>query len=292
MKYSIRFVVQSGELELKGSLLAASLRNNLPLNVELIALVPVPEMKWGKLNKQTIKFLKSLSVKLVSIENQWEDYPIGNKLYAFDEPTKADRKIFLDSDIFCTSDFLPALDAYDSVFIAKAADLATFGQDEKEWTLVESHTGISMLKERTSSTVSNESMPAYFNAGVVVADAKLPFGEGWRKVCWLIDELKDQIETRPWLDQIGLPFTLSLLDLKPNFFGEDLNYPAHLKAIPANLPSLIHYHWPDIVVKESRLIKIIAELVGQYPLLGSILKSQDNWKGVYSEVAFYLEQRS
>ena len=47
------FVCQSGELEIKATLLAASLRRQFGRRVDLVAAIPQPEVRWGKISETT-----------------------------------------------------------------------------------------------------------------------------------------------------------------------------------------------------------------------------------------------
>ena len=126
MKYCFVFVCQQGELEIKSMLLAASLKENLRCNYELIAAIPQPESRWGKISENTEKLIKKLGIRKVEIENQIDlNYPIGNKVSCFGIESGADKIIFLDSDILCVRNFNPEKYLIHS-FNAKPADLPTF----------------------------------------------------------------------------------------------------------------------------------------------------------------------
>ena len=76
----ICFVCQSGVLEPKAILLAASLRLYFPQNVELIAAHPTLA---GPLRTETLKALAALDVGKIPVRNPLRpDYPIGHKFAA------------------------------------------------------------------------------------------------------------------------------------------------------------------------------------------------------------------
>lgn len=117
MSLSIAFVCQAGDLEAKALLLAASLRRALDgpgggaagprpesgPDVELIACLPTPEARFGRVADATRAALQALGVRTESIRNPLaDDYPIGNKLACFDLPTTAACRLFLDSDVLLT----------------------------------------------------------------------------------------------------------------------------------------------------------------------------------------------
>jgi len=80
-RYAFVFVCQAGEIEAKALLLAASLKNVLHCQYELIAAVPSPASIWGELSPDTRRQLDEFGVRIVPIENPIDpDYGIGNKL--------------------------------------------------------------------------------------------------------------------------------------------------------------------------------------------------------------------
>jgi hypothetical protein len=93
----ICFVCQSGALEPKAILLAASLRLHFPQNVELIAAHPTLA---GPLQTETLKALAALNVGKIPVRNpQRPDYPIGHKFAALMLLDGPDCGIFIDSDV-------------------------------------------------------------------------------------------------------------------------------------------------------------------------------------------------
>jgi hypothetical protein len=93
----ICFVCQSGALEPKAILLAASLRLHFPQNVELIAAHPTLA---GPLQTETLKALAALNVGKIPVRNPLRpDYPIGHKFAALMLLDGPDCGIFIDSDV-------------------------------------------------------------------------------------------------------------------------------------------------------------------------------------------------
>ena len=104
------FVCQSGELETKAALLAASIRAHYGTKPLLVAAVPQPEEEWGALQPDTIEFLERLNVRRLPIENPIGiHYPIGNKISCLERrlvpaaspsaSSARDRRIFAASAI-------------------------------------------------------------------------------------------------------------------------------------------------------------------------------------------------
>jgi hypothetical protein len=123
------FVCQSGELEIKATLLAASLRRQFGHRVDLVAAVPQPEARWGKISDTTRTLLEQLGVRLIQVFNRVnEEYGYANKIDCLNVKTTAAKTIFLDSDILCLRPVSD--DAFPAVFNAKAADLPTWSRSE------------------------------------------------------------------------------------------------------------------------------------------------------------------
>jgi len=69
MKYCFVFICQQGELEIKSMLLAASLKENLQCDYELVSAIPQPESRWGKISENAEKLIDQLGIRKVTIEN-------------------------------------------------------------------------------------------------------------------------------------------------------------------------------------------------------------------------------
>src|SRR6266498_3081084 len=94
--YCFVFVCQEGELTIQSLLLAASLKQFLRCDHELVAAVPGPVDRWGTPPVAALAMLRELGVRMVSITNPLDDdYPIGNKLACLDVETQADKVVFL-----------------------------------------------------------------------------------------------------------------------------------------------------------------------------------------------------
>ncbi len=273
MRYCIVFICQRGELEIKSMLLATSLKENLRCDYELVAAIPQPESRWGKISVTSEELIKQLGVRKVFIENQIDlNYPIGNKVSCLGIETDADKIIFLDSDILCVSNFDPEKYLTNS-FNAKPADLPTF----KNWKPVYNLFNLKLPTERMISSTSNEKMYPYFNAGMIAIDNRKEFGQMWIDCCKKIDKSEDILNKRPWLDQIGLPITLKKLNWDYGILDERFNFPAHQKKMPKTLPFLCHYHFPQIISEDERLLNFIDTLTGKYPLILELSKQYPQW---------------
>lgn len=286
-KLCVVFVCQAGELELKGLLLAASLRMNAKLvDIDLVAAVPDPEM-WGTLTPATERLIKALDIRKVVIECPFgSEYPIGNKLAAIGVETSAEVTVFLDSDILCLALIRPN-DLHTKGLKAKPADLNTYQGSLEQWELAYQFIGEGLPSERVLSTVSRETMLPYFNAGVVAVNNGKVFADKWLQVAKQIDECEDIQHKRPWLDQVALPVAAKALGYHFDVLDESFNYPAHLKPLdPCHLPKLCHYHSPDVVAHEPSLSILVGKLCEQFSDLRELLDTHTGWSEILKRAAW------
>lgn len=279
MKYSFVFICQQGELEIKSLLLAASLKRFLRCDHELVAALPQPESRWGKPADATLHLLASLEVRQALITNPVDEgYPIGNKLACLSIETTADKIFFLDSDILCLREF-SHLFRFEQAFNAKPADLRTFGSEPGEWGRVYAALGLDLPTVPVLATVGNQSMPPYFNAGMVAVRRDAGLGEVWADCARAIDANPAIGNKRPWLDQITLPVAVARLGLEVDCLDERFNYPAHLKPLDRqNLPYFCHYHSPDMLRREPLANALVVELVSEYPALRPLIEVLPEWR--------------
>ena len=280
MKYCFVFVCQHGELEVKATLLAASLKRHLRCDHELVAAIPGPEYVWGSPSRVTQDALRSLGVRTVCIENPiGPDYPIGNKIACLSVETDSEKVVFLDSDMLCLREFSGDARFEKWKASAKPADLATFGAEPARWQRVYTTCGLPPPKETVLSTVSGVSMPPYFNAGFVAIDREVPLGAEWAGCAGRIDADPTVPDKRPWLDQIALPVALARLGIVPDCVDERYNYPAHLKPVPMrHLPYFMHYHTPEVIRAEPLANALVAELAAEHEQLRGILEASPAWR--------------
>jgi len=272
MNYCFVFVCQKGELEIKSMLLAASLRENLKGDFDYVVAVP----KNSELSKTTKLLIKQLKLRVVEIENPIKgDYPIGNKIACLNIETQAKKIIFLDSDILCLKNFDPC-DYFLSDFSAKPSDLSTFTNNDDTWKKVYDMFNLPLPQERVSTTVSEELILPYFNAGVIAIRNGIGFGGAWKEVCQTIDSDMSIENKYPWLDQIGLPVAAKKLGIGFNLLDENLNHPSHLKPLSDSV-YLSHYHEPSVIRREPQLNALVLRLIKKYPLIKKLLSTSEDW---------------
>lgn len=281
MKYSFVFICQQGELEIKSLLLAASLKRFLRCDYELVAALPQPEALWGQPSATALDLLETLGVRQVQITNPiGHHYPIGNKLACLNIETSADKIVFLDSDMLCLREFRHSR-RFERAFNAKPADLHTFGAAPGEWARVYAAFGLDFPSVPVLATVSGETMPPYFNAGMIAVRRDAGLGEVWVDCACAINANPAIGNKRPWLDQIALPVALAKLGLDFDSLDERFNYPAHLKPIDVNdLPCFCHYHRPDILRREPVANALVRELAEEHSALHRLMDRTPDWQAL------------
>lgn len=282
-KICVVFICQKGELEVKASLLAASLRYYETQPLELVAAVPDPAI-WGDLAPQTLDLLKELKVRVVEIDSPFgAEYPIGNKLAALSVNTRATTTVFLDSDILCTQGF-DSKELLTEGVSAKPADLKTF-DDLDSWHCAYQQFSIDVPTVKVKSTVTAELMLPYFNAGVVAVKNAEAFSRCWLEVAQAIDSNAGVKNKRPWLDQIALPIAAKLSGRPLFALSERFNYPAHLKPLSeAEQVLLCHYHSPSVIEKEPKLLLLLASLLNRFDGLRVVLEKTPDWSPLLQRV--------
>ncbi|RLS76189.1 MAG: sulfotransferase [Planctomycetota bacterium] len=288
MRFAISFVCQQGDLEVKALLLAASLRRYLTAAADLVACLPEPESQWGAVSPQTRRLLASLGVRTVPIRNVIDDaYPIGNKVTCLDAATNAERMVFLDTDILCMEAFDPGR-WFAHGFNAKPADAVGFADNPQDWRAVYGMFGLAGPDRRVVTSVAGQVICPYFNAGVIGAPARSGLGALWADCCRTLAAADSLWDNRslpakwPFLDQISLPVAVTRAGLEVSLLDERLNFPANLKPLAAGEggPILCHYHRPDVIRREPRLLELVAGLLDQHPAIADVMATAPAWRQV------------
>jgi hypothetical protein len=275
MRTTIAFVCQCGPIELQSVLLAASLRQHVRGDHELVACLPGPHTDWGEPAAATLRCLDALGVRTAATANPiGADYPIGNKVGAAAIATTADRVLLLDSDILCLRE-LDLDRCFGGGFLAKPADVATFPTTPATWTRLYERFRLPAPDRRVTATVSGDEMWPYFNAGVVAFPVGAGFPQAWADCCRVIDREPDVPARRPHLDQIALPIAAARCGLDFTPLPERLNFPAHLMPLADAAPILCHYHWPQVLRREPALVRAVAELIERHAELAAVFDRSD-----------------
>jgi Sulfotransferase family len=283
--FAITFVCEPGDLELKAVLLAATLRRYIRSEgFEMIAAVPLPVGQWADRLPVTAPLLQQLGAELVEIRNELDPtYRIGHKVSCLNVPTRADKLLFLDSDILCMREFGDQ-PRFSIPFNAKPADLATFPADVAAWDAVYATAGLSTPTDRVVATVSGQVMPPYFNAGFIAVDRLTCLAETWLDCCKRIDATDAIPHRRPHLDQIALPVALRRLGLAYDCLDERYNFPAHLKPLSKDDPFFCHYHGPSVIQREPCLLDLVRSIAEEYPAIADLMRSTPGWAALLGAV--------
>jgi hypothetical protein len=278
-RYCFTFICQQGDLEIKALLLAASLKQFLRCDYELVAALPQPATRWGTPSEETLALLTRWGVRTVAITNQInDDYPIGNKVSCAAIATDADKLIFLDSDMLCLREFQHQARFTQASFHAKPADVATYTENLQQWQTLYQLFARDVPDLRVAATVSGEIMPPYFNAGFLAMQPSPAFFNTWLKCCQQIDESPKIVSKRPYLDQIALSVAVTASGETIDCLDETYNYPAHHKPLNINnLPLFCHYHHPLIIRREPVLSQLVTLLLQKYPELHPLLRQSREW---------------
>ncbi len=293
-KLCVVFICQAGELEIKASLLAASLywQHKALTGIDWVVAV-ADENLFGELSSSVKAFLKRLGFRLAAIEAPFGNaYPIGNKIAAIGVETDAPNTLFLDSDIICLGNLTNMMSQRVGLK-AKPADFNTFSATVDQWAYIYSLFEQVSPPSQVRSTVSNELMPLYFNAGVVSVENGARFSQVWLETAKMIDSDDAVTNKRPWLDQIALPIAARRLGLSCGALTERFNYPAHVRPLQeSGLPVLCHYHSPDIIAQEPALRAYLKQLLLYYPELSQIVTVAEAWRDLCSNISVKTRRKT
>jgi hypothetical protein len=285
--YAFVFVCQTGEIELKAALLAASLRRQLQDTCELIAVIPEAFGQRNAPSARTLEFLAQLGARVDSVANELAVEASAvrrgdlllNKAYCLTVSTTARRLIFIDSDILCLRPACEGMLLRAVPFQAKPADLQT----EKRWERLYRLFDLEVPPRTMACTASGDMVPPYFNSGLMIVDpsiAKALVG------CWLdtfvrLTNSGIMEDNAFFREQVSLALALQRRRIAFEPLSEEYNFPAHIKPLDAaNPPVFVHYHWPKIVRREKLLMDEIESLCTDHPALRPLLATQANWAGI------------
>lgn len=289
MLYSFVFVCQSGRLEIEAAMLAASLRHYLRVDSEIVAAVPHPPERWGRLDSKTVELFEQLNVRIEPIYNQIsDDYPVGNKLSCLTIPTDAERLIFLDSDILCIQE-LHKIDTLLAPISARPASANTFELTKLAWEDVYALFELDIPQQMITTDSSGETIPPYFNAGFIAVDPDYEFGKIWIDTCRYIIANMDSTNGY-WMDQVSLPVAAHRLGLAITPISNLYNYSAFARLLveSEDRPILVHYHKPHIIRREPTLLQLIALLIEKHPLLKEIMRQNSDYQQLLPEQNSWL----
>ncbi|WP_235425744.1 sulfotransferase [Cellvibrio mixtus] len=277
------FVCQKGELELKSLFLAWSIKKNANSQDNKLY-AAVPEYKdWGHIGTVTKEIFKILNVEIITFNPTFgHSYPIGNKIDALELLPDEKPGCFIDSDIVCLSDFDLEKDLAQYDFLAKPADMNTWGS-ELEWEYLYNFFGLPKPSRRVRQTVTNNLSWPYFNAGFIVTKQPGLLAKEWKKIAQKVQSDSNVTQKNPWLDQITLPLAVqSVFENSWMQLQEKFNYPAHQRTLSEGEVIFCHYHWPGVILRESRLRVLFNDFINSYPKLRASFSELITWKKLFN----------
>lgn len=282
------FIVHSGPLEIQGVLLASSIRHHYKDKANIY--IGVPQHLGGishGISATTKDFLISLGCRFFEVVNPiGDDYLIGNKLNCF-PPDLNGIKIFLDTDTLLLNK-LTLPDIPEGSVALKPADKKTYKWSDEDWkNAYLKYADYSLTdQDYIYSTTFLEPMRPYYNAGVIISHSPT-FEKEWGKVSLSLDKNVSFDVKRPWLDQLALPLVLKKHNIEAIQLDENFNYPGHLKDLPKILPQIIHYHQPNIIAQDRRLLNVVIKLLNKFPKLTHLI---DQAEGRWSDLKLTIEK--
>ncbi len=280
--YSFRFVCQGGALAQKAAFLAASLHHNLRCDHELVACVPEGEGMQAPA-AEVLAFLASIGVRCEPVGNPLaDDYLIGHKLACLALVSDCGQRVFLDSDILCLKPFYGFPEAGQGAVQAKLEDWNHHA--DAEWEMLYRRLQLGPPQMTYRSTVLDQPMPLYCNAGVIALAGESGLAEQWIALAREIDGFTELPRRRPNLDQLALAALLVRERTPLSLLGEDYNFPAELRPLDhLDIPWFCHYHDPVYILADDYLSSFVSALCQRYPALRDIARRLDHW--AWSHVA-------
>jgi hypothetical protein len=278
-KIHILIICQSGELEIKACLLAASLRDVFFKKVEIH--FAIHQNEKNKLSRYCENLIDTLDVqRFYFTSNFYRSYPIGNKISAIAQFPTNRRRVFMDSDMFVFKPF-----DLKSVFLKdlalKPADRLWAIRSEEQWKELYSKFDLKTPNQLIETTVSQEKTLPYYNAGLVVMNKGIQLGKDWEVFAQHLLSHPPHLvnHENTWIDQLALPLVITKNNISVKLLSEQFNYPAHIKLID-NTAAIIHYHNPQVIRREPKLNLALMELVKTYTALGDLLNTSNIWSAL------------
>lgn len=282
--WTILFICQPGELEIKSALLAYSLREQFPDTVKIIAAIPRQDascidesilMLFPKINADVLHFTNPF------MHNRHDAYPgdwMSNKFYALLSVNDHDDILFLDSDIVCLRPEMPVLPASWSL-AAKPADKRT----AVNWEKLYETAGLSLPEECVKTTVDQESGPPYYNTGVLYMhkDTRMLLCENWRDYfIFLSDPMRTERLSFDIFHRDQLSFSLAVRKCRipVTTLNEKFNFPIrHRNTLPPHAV-FIHYHDVHTLSGNRELRSRLISAANQFDGLNRRLRKSLLWR--------------
>lgn len=276
------FVCQRGPLEVESVLLAASLKQCLRGEYELIAAVPTPAESFGTPQEPTFRLLRALGVRIVAFENTiLQERPAGggpflltNKIFCLRVSTQAEKLVFLDSDQLCRREFNPA-PLLRTPLSARKADFVSSNDMVDVWDAVfrAADAEPPQLRVRILKTKDPGEQIVYtppsFNSSFVAIDASLAaeFSRLWESTFRQIDRSGVMRRVHYYQEQASLAVA------------------AHKSGLAYEMletrwinPHLAHYFRPSRVQENAELSGVARSLAGKHNEIKEIARDFPEWQ--------------
>ncbi|MEM9717002.1 MAG: hypothetical protein AAF826_10850 [Pseudomonadota bacterium] len=245
--------------------LAASLRNNLPPEVELIGYCP--EHRYAELPDHVIETLRRMNCEVRTfdaIDKFNPEYPHGNKILAAQEKRGTQYSAFMDSDILML-DRVDLSDWIKSGHVSASPAASMLWAPQTIWTELYTAFDMEVPTERIMLMRDKRSAKIpYYSSGFIVFPEKatnggLRFPDVWMDTALTIDRHTSVEKKRPYLDQLSLPIAIKRAGLNWNELPEEHHFilggKLRGKAFPSDRDiKLVHYRaW--LVLEENGLTR-------------------------------------
>lgn len=231
MSLTLFFIVEPPGYQYLSCYLAASIRENMPADVELVGYCPAHRM--AEVDPDAIETLRRLRcpVRPMQVEGRFDPvYPHGNKLLACLEPRDTEFSGFMDSDVLMIRhNSVENLVKPGHVSASVAASMHWAPQSV--WGTIYGALGMQVPEERVM-LMRDKRAPVvpYYSSGFVLfpethrtADG-LNFPQVWMDTARRIDAIEGLERTRPYLDQMSLPLAIQRSGLAWNQLLEEQHY--------------------------------------------------------------------
>lgn len=219
--------------------------------------------KSKKVSEETIKFFEQNNVTLIDRElnKSYKFYPLANKVLACawaEENVESEILVFLDSDVAVLGEPLEFTNLNNADARLRPVDIKGIGSDVKGdpawpfWKKLYHAYNISSYKY-VETTVDQENILAYWNAGHIVARRSSGLFNSWKQT---LDKMLADKTLPPsglfFMDQISLAIAISSLNLKVDQLPPAYNYPLHLhekmlqQGIALQPAKVVSFHYHDV----------------------------------------------
>lgn len=243
------FIVEPPTYQNMACYLAASLRQHMPPEVELVGYCPAASI--GAISPEVRECLARMDVDLRAFETAGRfdpDYPHGNKMLACLEPRDTEFSGFMDSDILMLRSTDPAILLRSGHVSASVAASMQWAPPDI-WDRLYGAMGWPVPEDRVMlMRDKRRAVPPYFSSGFVLFperhrnDRGQSFPEAWMDVARRIDAAEGIEKTRPYLDQMTLPLAIRHAGLDAHILPEDQHYILGGKLRGKPFPEERHIH--------------------------------------------------